>query len=54
MIMDMRVPSPDTELALARSLIAMEGALIDSGAISPVLFCFVGDKTGAKITSVSD
>src|SRR5712692_605112 len=54
MIMDMRVPSPNAELALARSLIAMEGALIDSGAISPVLFCFVGDKTRTKITSVSD
>lgn len=43
-IMGMRVPSPDTELALARSVSAMERALIDTGAISPVLFCFVGDK----------
>ncbi len=43
-IMGMRVPSPDTELALARSVIAMERALIDACAISAVLFCFVGDR----------
>jgi SAM-dependent methyltransferase len=43
-IMDMRVPSTDTEMALARSLSAMERALIEKDAISPVLFCFSGEK----------
>jgi ubiquinone/menaquinone biosynthesis C-methylase UbiE len=43
-IMDMRVPSADTEMVFARSLSAMERALIERGAISPVLFCFSGEK----------
>lgn len=44
-IMDMRIPSTDTEMAFARSLSAMERALIERDAISPVLFCFSGEKT---------
>ena len=44
-IMDMRIPSTDTEMAFARSLSAMERALIERDAISPVLFCFSGKKT---------
>jgi ubiquinone/menaquinone biosynthesis C-methylase UbiE len=44
-IMDMRIPSTDTEMAFARSLSAMERALIDTDAISPVLFCFSGENT---------
>jgi 2-polyprenyl-3-methyl-5-hydroxy-6-metoxy-1,4-benzoquinol methylase len=42
-IMHMRIPSLETEMAFARSLAAMEKALIDNNAISPVQFCFVGD-----------
>ncbi|OLE70701.1 hypothetical protein AUF78_05520 [archaeon 13_1_20CM_2_51_12] len=42
-IMDMRIPSTDTEMAFARSLSAMERALIERDAISPVLFCFKGE-----------
>ncbi len=44
-IMDMRIPSTDTEMAFARSLSAMERALIERDAISPVMFCFSGEKT---------
>ena len=44
-IMDMRIPSTDTEMAFARSLSAMERALIEREAISPVLFCFSGENT---------
>jgi SAM-dependent methyltransferase len=43
-IMDMRIPSTDTEMAFARSLSAMERALIERDAIGPVLFCFSGEK----------
>ena len=43
-ITDMRVPTAQTEMSVARSLRAMEKALIDKNAISPVLFCFVGEK----------
>ncbi len=43
-MMDMRIPSADTEMAFARSLSAMERALIERDAISPVLFCFGGEK----------
>jgi hypothetical protein len=43
-IMDMRIPSTDTEMAFARSLSAMERALIEEDAISPILFCFSGEK----------
>jgi len=42
-IMDMRIPSTDTEMAFARSVSAMERALIERDAISPVLFCFSGE-----------
>ncbi|TMI29857.1 class I SAM-dependent methyltransferase [Candidatus Bathyarchaeota archaeon] len=41
---DMYVPDAEAENAVARSVYAMERALVDTGAISPVLFCFVGDK----------
>jgi len=41
---DMSVPDAEAENAVARSVYAMERALVDTGAISPVLFCFVGDK----------
>ena len=44
-IMDMQIPSTDTEMSFARSLSAMERALIERDAISPVLFCFTGEKT---------
>jgi SAM-dependent methyltransferase len=44
-IMDMRVPSTDNEMAFARSLSAMERALIERDAIGPVLFCFSGEKS---------
>jgi hypothetical protein len=44
-IMDMRVPSTDVEMAFARSLSAMERALIERDAIGPVLFCFSGEKS---------
>ena len=43
-IMDMRIPSTDTEMAFALSLSAMERALIEEDALSPVLFCFSGEK----------
>ncbi len=42
-IMDMRIPSTDTEMAFARSLMAMEKALIERREINPVLFCFSGE-----------
>ncbi len=42
-ITDMRIPSTDTEMAFARCLMAMEKALIERGAINPVLFCFSGE-----------
>ena len=41
-IMDMRVPSAETEVAIARSVEAMEQALIRKHSISPTLFFFVG------------
>jgi 2-polyprenyl-3-methyl-5-hydroxy-6-metoxy-1,4-benzoquinol methylase len=44
-IMDMRISSTDIEMAFARSLNAMERALIERDAISPVLFCFSGEKS---------
>ena len=44
-IMDMRIPSMDIEMGFARSLSAMERVLIESDAISPVLFCFSGENT---------
>ncbi|HVH16554.1 MAG TPA: class I SAM-dependent methyltransferase [Candidatus Angelobacter sp.] len=47
-IMDMRIPSTDTEMAVARSLSAMERAMIEREAISPVLFCFSGEKSQGK------
>lgn len=43
-IMDMRIPSTDTEMAFSRSLSAMERALIEEDALSPILFCFSGEK----------
>ena len=43
-IMGMRIPSHETENVIARSVKAMEEALIDKKAISPILFCFVGDR----------
>ena len=42
LIAEMRIPSVETEMAVARSLRAMEDALIDRRAIGPILFCFVG------------
>ena len=42
-IMDMRIPSTDTEMAFARCLMTMEKALIERRAINPVLFCFSGE-----------
>jgi len=41
----MRIPSTDAEMAFARSLSAMERALIERDAIGPVLFCFSGEKS---------
>ena len=41
-IIDMRVPSVETEVAIARSVKAMEEALISKHSISPTLFLFVG------------
>ena len=41
--MGMRIPSVETEMGFARFLKAMEKALIEKAAISPILFCFVGD-----------
>ena len=48
-IMDMRIPSTETEMAFARSLSAMERALIVKQAISPVLFCFCGQKSQDQV-----
>jgi 2-polyprenyl-3-methyl-5-hydroxy-6-metoxy-1,4-benzoquinol methylase len=45
LIMDMRIPSTDIEMAFARFLSTMERALIERDAISPVLFCFSGENT---------
>src|SRR6266566_3728316 len=42
-IMDMRIPSADTEMAFARCLMAMEKAVIVRRAIDSVLFCFSGE-----------
>ncbi len=42
-IMDMRIPSTDAEMAFARCLMTMEKALIERRAINPVLFCFSGE-----------
>jgi hypothetical protein len=36
-------------MAFARSLSAMERALIDRDAISPVLFCFSGENTQDQV-----
>jgi len=44
----MRVPSEDVEMATARSIMAMETALIEANSITPVLFCFVGLKQTGK------
>jgi len=44
-IMDMRISSTDTEMDFARSLNAMERALIERDAIGPVLFCFSGENS---------
>ncbi len=41
---DMRIPSNDAELAFSRSVSGMERFLIESNAIKPLLFCFVGEK----------
>lgn len=41
-VMDMRVPSPDIEIAIARSAKAMEEALIRRHTIKPTLFVFEG------------
>jgi hypothetical protein len=41
----MRISSTDTEMAFARSLNAMEKALIERDAIRPVLFCFSGENS---------
>ncbi len=46
--MGMRIPSVETEMGFARSLKAMEKALIEKAAISPILFCFVGDALSGK------
>jgi len=48
LIMDMRIPSEDVEMATAHSIMAMETALIEAHAISPALFCFVGLKQTSK------
>jgi len=48
LIKDMRVPSEDVEMATARSIMAMETALIETDSINPVLFCFVGLKQAIK------
>jgi 2-polyprenyl-3-methyl-5-hydroxy-6-metoxy-1,4-benzoquinol methylase len=42
-IMDMRIPSTDTEMAFAHFLMAMEKALIERRAMNPILFCFSGE-----------
>jgi ubiquinone/menaquinone biosynthesis C-methylase UbiE len=44
LIMDMRIPSTEIEMAFAHFLMAMEKALIERRAINPVLFCFSGEK----------
>jgi ubiquinone/menaquinone biosynthesis C-methylase UbiE len=48
LIMDMRIPSTDVEMATAQSIMSMESALIEAETISPVLFCFVGLKQPGK------
>ena len=48
LIMDMRIPSEDVEMATAHSIMAMETALIEADSITPVLFCFVGLKQPGK------
>lgn len=45
-VMDMRVPSVETEIAIARSVKTMEEALIRRQAISPTLFVFEGRPRG--------
>jgi SAM-dependent methyltransferase len=49
-VMDMRIPDVETEMGFARSLKAMEKALVEKDAISPVLFCFVGDNVRAIVS----
>jgi len=46
--MGMRIQSVDVEMATARSIMAMETALIEADSINPVLFCFVGLKQAIK------
>ena len=48
LIMDMRIQSVDVEMATARSIMAMETALIEADSINSVLFCFVGLKQPGK------
>jgi ubiquinone/menaquinone biosynthesis C-methylase UbiE len=48
LIMDMRIPSKDVEMATAQSIMSMESALIEAETINPVLFCFVGLKQPNK------
>jgi len=48
LIMGMRIQSVDVEMATARSIMAMETALIEADSINPVLFCFVGLKQAIK------
>jgi 2-polyprenyl-3-methyl-5-hydroxy-6-metoxy-1,4-benzoquinol methylase len=47
LIMDMRIPSADTEMAFAHFLMGMEKVLIERREINPVLFCFSGENTQA-------
>ena len=44
LIMDMRIQSGETEAAVARFAKENEKALVHRGEISPILFCFVGEK----------
>ena len=48
LIMDMRIPSADLEMATAQSIMSMETAMIEAEMINPVLFCFVGLKQPGK------
>ena len=44
LIMDMRIRSAETESAVGRFVKENEKVLIHRGAVSPILFCFVGEK----------
>src|SRR5438034_7014384 len=46
--MGMRISSVETQMGFARSLKAIEKAIIEKAAISAVLFCFVADDLCGK------